>query len=225
MSEHRTEPREPMLQFFEHAHLRPELATVSKPFCDLAHELVRAVPRNPERTVALRKLLEAKDCAVRAILFVGLALLLFGCGGNAEAVARETIATAGEYRAAIAEANADAMRLSRQADIAASATREEWERRRAVYYRVEEAGRVLEGALRATEAALNAADSDGWHDLAGCVIGALIGLQLALDALDDMGVNLPLPDTVAGVDVSDLLGTLSPYAGYCPYPIAMGGAS
>jgi len=28
------------------------------------------LPRNPERTVALRKLLEAKDAAVRAALFV-----------------------------------------------------------------------------------------------------------------------------------------------------------
>jgi hypothetical protein len=34
----------------------------------VAKEIVRDVPRNPERTVALRKLLEAKDCAVHAVL-------------------------------------------------------------------------------------------------------------------------------------------------------------
>ena len=59
---------EPLLQFFEHAHLKPELAAVSAPFHRLATQLVETLPRNPERTVALRKLLEAKDCAVRAKL-------------------------------------------------------------------------------------------------------------------------------------------------------------
>jgi len=60
---------EPMLQFFAYAHLPPHLQTVSKPFGELADHIVGALPRNPERTVALRKLLEAKDCAVRALLF------------------------------------------------------------------------------------------------------------------------------------------------------------
>lgn len=50
------------------SHLPPHLAEVSKPFADLAQTLL-ALPRNPERTVALRKLLEAKDAAVRARLF------------------------------------------------------------------------------------------------------------------------------------------------------------
>lgn len=57
-----------MLAFFKHEHLPPHLAEVSKPFCDLAHSIVRTLPRNPERTVALRKLLESKDCAVRALI-------------------------------------------------------------------------------------------------------------------------------------------------------------
>lgn len=75
MSEH-------ILQFFRYDHLPPSLADISKPFCDLAHAIVLgdnaaeagnvtlgpALPRNPERTVALRKLLEAKDAAVRAYL-------------------------------------------------------------------------------------------------------------------------------------------------------------
>lgn len=65
------QPREPMLQFFQFAHLPPNLQTVSEPFCKLAHEIVISLPRNPERTVALRKLLEAKDCAVRALIYEG----------------------------------------------------------------------------------------------------------------------------------------------------------
>lgn len=76
------EPTEHILQFFAYAHLPAHLQMVSKPFCDLAHAIVlgdnapeagtatigSALPRNPERTVALRKLLEAKDAAVRAVL-------------------------------------------------------------------------------------------------------------------------------------------------------------
>jgi hypothetical protein len=60
---------EPMMQFFEYGHLKPELQNVSRPFCELAQSIVQLLPRNPERTVALRKLLEAKDCAVRAHLY------------------------------------------------------------------------------------------------------------------------------------------------------------
>lgn len=59
-----------ILQFFNWDHLPPELQAVSKPFCNLAHDITNTLPRNPERTVALRKLLEAKDAAVRAKIFV-----------------------------------------------------------------------------------------------------------------------------------------------------------
>lgn len=62
-------PVEPLLQFFAHAHLPEHLAAVSRPFGELADAIVRDLPRNPERTTALRKLLEAKDCAVRALLW------------------------------------------------------------------------------------------------------------------------------------------------------------
>lgn len=55
-----------MLQFFKYEHLPPELAAVSKPFAELAEQMVRELPENRERTVGLRKLVEAKDCAVRA---------------------------------------------------------------------------------------------------------------------------------------------------------------
>jgi hypothetical protein len=59
---------EHILQFFAYGHLPPDLGKVSEPFARLADKLVVELPRNPERTVALRKLLEAKDAAVRAKL-------------------------------------------------------------------------------------------------------------------------------------------------------------
>jgi hypothetical protein len=58
-----------LLQFFEYAHLPANLQAVSRPFCELAEQISSTLPDNPEKTVALRKLLEAKDCAVRAMLF------------------------------------------------------------------------------------------------------------------------------------------------------------
>lgn len=54
--------------FFGYAHLPEHLQAVSRPFGELAAQVVETLPRNPERTVALRKLLEAKDAAVRALL-------------------------------------------------------------------------------------------------------------------------------------------------------------
>lgn len=57
-----------ILQFFQYSHLPQHLQDVSKPFCELA-EKVADGPNNAEATVALRKLLEAKDAAVRAVLF------------------------------------------------------------------------------------------------------------------------------------------------------------
>lgn len=39
------------------------------PFCELAKVIDGTLPDNPEKTTAIRKLLEAKDCAVRALLF------------------------------------------------------------------------------------------------------------------------------------------------------------
>lgn len=59
---------EHIAQFFAFAHLPLHLQEVSRPFAALAAGVVLQLPRNPERTVALRKLLEAKDAAVRALL-------------------------------------------------------------------------------------------------------------------------------------------------------------
>lgn len=58
-----------LLQFFAYEHLPAHLQAVSKPFGDLARELAATLPANPESTTALRKLLEAKDAGVRAVLF------------------------------------------------------------------------------------------------------------------------------------------------------------
>lgn len=77
------ETQEYLLQFFAYEHLPSHLQAISRPFHNLAWALCygdnipesgtvtigSGLPRNPERTTALRKLLEAKDCAVRAVLF------------------------------------------------------------------------------------------------------------------------------------------------------------
>lgn len=57
-----------VLQFFTYAHLPPHLQAISQPFAELANRVADG-PQNAEATVALRKLLEAKDAAVRAVLF------------------------------------------------------------------------------------------------------------------------------------------------------------
>jgi hypothetical protein len=67
--------RSHILQDFGYHHLPERAQAISRPFCELAKALTdptqpEHVPRNPERTVALRKLLEAKDAAVRAALAV-----------------------------------------------------------------------------------------------------------------------------------------------------------
>lgn len=58
-----------MLQFFVYEHLPKDLQEISKDYCDLANKIVEKYPQNAERTVTLRKLLEAKDAAVRTFLY------------------------------------------------------------------------------------------------------------------------------------------------------------
>lgn len=60
--------QDPILKFFTFAHLPVSLADVSFTFARQAVFITENVPRNAERTVALRKLLESKDAAVRARL-------------------------------------------------------------------------------------------------------------------------------------------------------------
>lgn len=55
-----------MYRYFDFGHLPPHLRAVSEQFAALADVLLTMLPDSPELTAALRKLLESKDCAVRA---------------------------------------------------------------------------------------------------------------------------------------------------------------
>jgi hypothetical protein len=57
-----------LLRYFEYAHLPERLQAVSRPCGELAQAMVDELPDGPELTTGLRKLLEAKDCFVRAAL-------------------------------------------------------------------------------------------------------------------------------------------------------------
>ena len=57
-----------LLQYFDYRHLPQRLQEVSKPLHDLAHHLALTLPQNAELTTGLRKLLESKDCFMRAAL-------------------------------------------------------------------------------------------------------------------------------------------------------------
>lgn len=57
------------LQFFRTDSIAPAAVPAGKAFFELARQLVDTLPANPESTVAMRKLMEARDCAIRAITF------------------------------------------------------------------------------------------------------------------------------------------------------------
>ena len=57
-----------IMQFFKYNHLPDKLQEVSKPIGNLAVHMNTTLPDGPEKTAGLRKLLEAKDCFVRASL-------------------------------------------------------------------------------------------------------------------------------------------------------------
>ncbi|WP_272575727.1 hypothetical protein [Providencia sp. PROV273] len=58
----------PIMKYFEYQHLPPHLQEVSKPIGDLAKQMDEQLPDGAEKSAGLRKLLEAKDCLVRAKL-------------------------------------------------------------------------------------------------------------------------------------------------------------
>ncbi len=58
----------PILQYFTYAHLSEPLRSVSQPISELATAMDALLPDGPEKSAGLRKLLEAKDCLVRAAL-------------------------------------------------------------------------------------------------------------------------------------------------------------
>lgn len=57
---------QPIMQFFAWEHLPPHLQEVSRPVGELATRMAESLPKNAETSAGLRKLLEAKDCFVRA---------------------------------------------------------------------------------------------------------------------------------------------------------------
>lgn len=59
---------EALLKFFSTDHLDRSKAEVVVEFQDIAHNMAHRLPDNAETTTCIRKLLEAKDCAVRATL-------------------------------------------------------------------------------------------------------------------------------------------------------------
>jgi hypothetical protein len=54
--------------YFKFDHLPPHLQAVSRPIGELALQLEAQLPDGPEKSAGMRKLLEAKDCFVRAAL-------------------------------------------------------------------------------------------------------------------------------------------------------------
>jgi hypothetical protein len=58
----------PIMTYFEYGHLPPALQTISKPLGELAKYMDANIPDGAEKSAGLRKLLEAKDCLVRAAL-------------------------------------------------------------------------------------------------------------------------------------------------------------
>jgi hypothetical protein len=55
-----------MLRWFEYEHLPTQLQEISAPVAELARQMDAVLPEGPEKAAGLRKLLEAKDCFVRA---------------------------------------------------------------------------------------------------------------------------------------------------------------
>lgn len=56
------------MRYFDYSHLPERLQAVSKPIGDLAKQMDELLPDGAEKSAGLRKLLEAKDCLVRAQL-------------------------------------------------------------------------------------------------------------------------------------------------------------
>jgi hypothetical protein len=55
-----------IMKYFTYEHLPEHLQAISKPIGELAHKMNDDLPDGPEKSAGLRKLLEAKDCFVRA---------------------------------------------------------------------------------------------------------------------------------------------------------------
>lgn len=60
--------KSPIMRYFAYRHLPEKLQSVSAPFCELAISTEKDLPDGAEKSTCLRKLLEAKDCAVRTLV-------------------------------------------------------------------------------------------------------------------------------------------------------------
>jgi len=58
----------PIMRFFEYSHLPEKLQAVSSPIATVASVMENSLPDCAEKSAGLRKLLEAKDCFIRAAL-------------------------------------------------------------------------------------------------------------------------------------------------------------
>jgi hypothetical protein len=56
------------IKYFQYQHLPADLQEISKPLAELAQKMEELLPDGPEKSAGMRKLLEAKDCFVRAQL-------------------------------------------------------------------------------------------------------------------------------------------------------------
>jgi hypothetical protein len=61
-------PKPAIMRYFAYGHLPENLQTISKPFGEMAEMFDRLLPDGAEKSAGMRKLLEAKDCMVRASL-------------------------------------------------------------------------------------------------------------------------------------------------------------
>lgn len=56
------------MRWFSYQHEAPELQAISREFYSLAVFICQTTNPGPEQSAAMRKLLEARDCAIRAAL-------------------------------------------------------------------------------------------------------------------------------------------------------------
>jgi|CryBogDrversion2_1035201.scaffolds.fasta_scaffold11046_4 hypothetical protein len=59
------------IKYFTFEHLVGDLRDVSRKVAELAQEMEKTLPDNPEKSAGMRKLLEAKDAFVRSALEIG----------------------------------------------------------------------------------------------------------------------------------------------------------
>lgn len=69
-------------QFFEYDHLTGKPRSISAECHELAEWLIDVLPDDPELTAGLRKLLEAKDCFIRAAVTVKRESVAYREGGS-----------------------------------------------------------------------------------------------------------------------------------------------